>query len=98
MSTQREIRTKQLNDLLETFTTEGFKLYHEECHGLQTNLLATAAQDCATGEAWMQRRGEIMTLDKIISYPQAAMVELQNIDDAEFDDEQGGSPTNSLEE
>lgn len=98
MSTQREIRTKELNDLLDTFTSEGFKKYHEDCLGLQTNLFASAVQDCTTGEAWMQRRGEIIMMDKIIAYPQAAMMELKNIDDAEFDDEQGGNPTNSLEE
>jgi hypothetical protein len=98
MSTQRERRTQELNDLLETFTTPGFKLYHEECHGLQANLLATATSDCDTSERWFERRGRLLMLEQIIMYPQAAMVELQNIDDAEFDDESGGNPGNSLEE
>lgn len=98
MSTQRETRTRELEDQLDTFTSAGFKKYHEDCLGLHNALTQSAVADCGTGEAWLERRGRLLMLTEIINYPQAAMVELQNIDDAEFTDEQGGSPPNSLEE
>ena len=98
MSTQRQLRMEQLEALLDTFNTEGWKIFASDCNALGVALLRSAAHECDTGEKWMERRGRLLALEEVLGYAPAAMNELKNIDSATFDDEESHNETNELED
>lgn len=96
--TQRQIRTQELETLLDTFNTDGWKLFMKDCNGLGLSLLHSAPNDCDTGEKWMERRGKLLQIEQVISYQTQAVNELKNIDKAEFNDEKQAHTRNELED
>ena len=98
MSTQRQQRQQELEQLVNTFATDGWRLFVSECQGLLEHHRATAASDCETTEKWFTRRGAILNLEQILMYAPAAVNELANIDKIKFDDEPEEHEPNELED
>lgn len=95
----RDDRKDELGALMTTFATPGFKLYAGDVQGLYESLLDRSIADCDTGEKWMERRGELLALGRIMGYPVAAVQEIENIDSVIFEDEEPDDMgTNGLED
>jgi len=82
---------------MDMFATDGFALFAHEIDAMYLALLKNTVTDCATADKWFERRGELLMLQTIRAYPQAAVAEFDNFDDLEFEDEPS-TGTNPLEE
>lgn len=95
----RNERLEELEELVTTFGTPGFTRYAGDVQSLYEALIDSAVTDCDTGEKWMQRRGELLAIARIIGYTHNTEAELDNIDDMRFEDELPiESPGNPLED
>jgi len=59
---------KEYEDLLEMFNTPGWALYSKELRDLHKDLKDTAHTQCVTNDEWQFRRGQLATLDRLITY------------------------------
>ncbi len=59
---------KEYESLLETFNTDGWKLYSEELVGMFEQLRDTAHTECKTNDEWQFRRGQLEVLGRLMTY------------------------------
>lgn len=64
--TQQEQQTMEL--LLDLFEHKGWSIFIKEQEELATYLKEQAYIECNTNDEWQQRRGMLLTLDRILSY------------------------------
>lgn len=83
----RQQRWKELNDLAETFATDGFRLYADEMRQLHLALIRSSDDECDTNDKWQFRRGQLAMLKMLRAYPDHQMAELENFDDQHYEDE-----------
>jgi len=93
----RKQAVSELESILETTETPGFKLIMDEYRRMLTHSQATAADHCDTSEKWFQRRGEQAQLRNFLAIRENAEGALEALDDTVFPDEKAPTPTNPLE-
>ena len=87
MSSIRQQRWKELNDLAATFATDGFTHYVNEMRELHLALIRNADDECKTNDEWQYRRGQLAMLKMLRAYPDQQMYELETFDEQVYEDE-----------
>jgi len=91
-----QVRRDRLNQLAETFGTEGWGHFTEDLTTFIRVLKDTAVENCDSGDKWLARRAVILELEAIANYQAASEAELEAIEqllqNPEADDDDGRNP------
>ena len=80
--------------MLETAQSPGFKLMMEDWARMRAQTLSNAPTSCPTNELWQRARGELATLDYVLSTEKLIDSALEEV----LADPDKDRPTNSLED
>ena len=69
---------KEYESLLESFNTDGWKLYSKELIAMFDQLRDTAHTECRTNDEWQFRRGQLEILDRLMAYEEFQKVGYEN--------------------
>lgn len=83
----REKRAEELDALMKMFMSKGWTHIETDLGMSLEQLMRSSWMELETGEQFMARKGEIMALARVLSYKPTVQNELDNFDDAKFDDE-----------
>lgn len=88
----------ELEAILETVQSEGFKLVMDDYQLMLDHSYKTAADVCDTSEKWFQRRGEQAQLRNFLAIEENAKAALEGLPEQIFPDEAPPSVHNPLED
>lgn len=96
---QRETRQQELDALLKMFSGKGWQIVENDLSNAMTTLMQRSWVECKTGEEFLERKGEIMALSKMLAFRGLIAQEVESFDDKVFpDEEQPDNGRNSLED
>lgn len=72
---------KTMETLLDLFNHEGWTIFIDDQDKISKYLKEQAYRECNTNDEWQQRRGALVTLDRIISYADTIKYVYEHKDD-----------------
>lgn len=96
---QRETRQQELDALLKMFSGKGWQIIENDLNESMVALMQRSWVECKTGEEFLERKGEILALSKMLAFRGLVSQEVESFDERVFpDEEQPDSGKNSLED